>query len=389
MLATASASAWASGSTWSRYCRTAVSGASGSSSVPAAPGLPPRSARTASRTSWCTKRSAMSPATSAAQPASRCKVDFSLTVGAAGIGTRSIAATRSRVRRRFDDGSERRLLDEVAIEHRELRLRIGRRRVQLVHGGDRPARLGGEPAHAEVGPEHHLAGVAHPVEGGLVAGGDRLQRREHLVRIGELGLDRGVVDRPGADRGRPLDVGTVVEQRFDAPAPVGRMGGVEPSGQLGPAGLAGFVVVQPPVGRQQHRAAQQLGARRRDEVVLGAPLRQQHEVVRRAIPPEALDADAGPQQLLQEHRAAVERPQVHGHHVLHAARRELGDAGGTGRARPASSSSGCPWSCARRPTARRRAGTRPGARAGARTPAARATTSRGHRGSCRASGATR
>ena len=194
--------------------------------------------------------------------------------------------------------------------------------------------------------------------------------------------------------GRRIGVGRSASGRssssgFDAPAPVGRLGRVEPGGQLGSDRLAGFVVVQPAVRRQQHRAAQQLGPGRGDEVVLGAALGQQHEVVGGPVPAEALDADAGPEQLLQEHRAAVERPQVHGHHVLEPARRELGDPGGTGRCRPASSSSRCPSSCARRRTAGPPAGTRRAARAGARTPSARAPTSRGRRGSCRASGASR
>ena len=91
--------------------------------------------------------------------------------------------------------------------------------------------------------------------------------------------------------------------------------------------------IQPWAG-SRYGAAQQLGSCRGDKVVLGASLRQQHEVVCGPVPPEALDADARPQQLLQEHRALVERPQVHRHHVLHAARRELGDAGRTGRVAP-------------------------------------------------------
>ncbi len=79
------------------------------------------------------------------------------------------------------------------------------------------------------------------------------------------------------------------------------------------------------MGGQQDRAAQQFGARDRDEVVLGPPLGQQHEVVGGPVPAEAFDAELGPQQLLQQHRTAIERPQVDGHHVLEAARRELGD----------------------------------------------------------------
>ena len=73
---------------------------------------------------------------------------------------------------------------------------------------------------------------------------------------------------------------------------------------------------------------------RGDEVVLGAALGQQHEVIGGPVPAEALDTDPGSEELLQQHRAAVERSQVDGHHVLQPARRELGDPGGSWRCAP-------------------------------------------------------
>ena len=195
--------------------------------------------------------------------------------------------------RRFDDRTERCRLDEVAIEDRELCLRVG---------ADVYTSWTAVIASPSVVNRHtpkfdrniiwralRIRSSADWCRAAIVCSAENTWSGSFScasTAASSIGRARIGVGRSAS--GRSSSRGSTRQRQSGGWAGLSR---VVSSGRIG---CAGFVVVQPAVGRQQDRAAQQLRPGGGDEVVLGPPLGQQHEVIGGPVPAEPLDADAWP-----------------------------------------------------------------------------------------------